>query len=233
MLAALPVAVLVSSPQRVTLSALIAAAYVLVAVFSFKWTRANRFMLAYVGAAAIWMTISWLRAKYLLHLTPDQLNYGPAKLVYFTFIVLPVAAAVSMMIDRAEDSWPAIGSQLMFGVGIGLVTVALLGDRILGYDRYQWQGNLIALATVIAIQPWLIKNFWASAAIGVLGVAGMMFADARPSAPAFLLVLFVTALYWAAAKYMKPETATPHRLWKALRARHIAAPPPPRLVPAT
>ena len=224
MLAALPVAVLVSSPQRVTLSALIAAAYVLVAVFSFKWTRANRFMLAYVGAAAIWMTISWLRAKYLLHLTPDQLNYGTAKFVYFTFIVLPIAAAVSMMIDRAEDSWPAIGSQLMFGVGIGLVTVALLGDRILGYDRYQWQGNLIALATVIAIQPWLIKNFWASAAIGVLGVAGMMFADARQSLAAFLLVLFVTAFYWAAAKYVELKPETPNRLWKAISGRYIALP---------
>src|SRR5207245_1199341 len=122
------------------------------------------------------------------------------------------------------DSWPAIGSQLMFGVGIGLVTVALLGDRILGYDRYQWQGNLIALATVIAIQPWLIKNFWASAAIGVLGVAGMMFADARQSLAAFLLVLFVTAFYWAAAKYLELNPATPNRLRKAITGRYIALP---------
>jgi len=128
------------------------------------------------------------------------------------------------MIDRAEDSWPAVGSQLLFGVGIGLVTVALLGDRILGYDRYQWQGNLIALATVIAIQPWLIRNFWISAAIGLLGVAGMMFADARQSLAAFVVVLAVIAFYWAAAKYLELNPQTPNRVRKAVSGRYVVLP---------
>jgi hypothetical protein len=224
LLAGLPVAVLVSSPQRVILSAAVAAAYVAIALLSFKWTRANRLMLAYAAAAAVWMLISWLRTRYLLHLTPEQLDYGTSKFVYFVFIVLPVGAAVAMMIDRPEDSWPVVGSQLMIGIGIGLVTVALLGDRILGDQRYQWQGNLIALATVIAIQPWLIKNYWVSAAVGVLGVAGMMFAEARQSLAAFLIVLLLTAVYWGAARYLQESPGTPNRLRAALSGRYVALP---------
>lgn len=224
MLAGLPVAVLVSSPQRVVLSAIVAAAYVVMGLFSFKWNRTNRLMLGYVGAAAAWMIISWLRTKYLLHLTPEQLDYGTSKVIYFAGIVLPIGAAVSMMIDRAEDAWPAAASQMVIGVGIGLVTVALLGDRILGADRYSWQGNLIALGTLIAIQPWLIKNFWASAAVGVLGVGGIVFANARQSLAAFLIALLVTALYWVAARFVKEPHGAANRLRNAVASRYVALP---------
>src|SRR5882672_5846429 len=75
MLAGLPVAILVGSPQRVSLSALIAAAYVGAALFTSRLGRANRLMLAYVVVAAAYMVVAWLRTKYLLHLTPEQLSY--------------------------------------------------------------------------------------------------------------------------------------------------------------
>lgn len=224
MLAGLPVAVLVSSPQRVTLSAAVALVYLAVAVLSLKLTRPNRLMFAYIGAVAAWMILSWLRTKYLLHLTPDQLNYGTSKLTYFVFIVLPMAAAVGMMIDRAEDFWPTAAAQLAIGLGVGLITIALLGDRILGVDRYTWQGNLIALGTLVAVQPWLIKNFWASAAIGVLGVGGIMFAGARQSLVAFGLALLLSATYWALAKFVRETGDTGQRLKRAIRSRYVALP---------
>lgn len=224
LLAAVPVAVLVSSPQRVVLSAAIAAAYVLVALFSFKLSQANRLMLAYVGAAAAWMIVSWLRSKYLLHLTPDQLGYGTQKMTYFVFIVLPMSAALALMIDRAEDAWPAAASQLVIGVLVALITVALLGDKFLGTDRYTWQGNLIALGTLVAVQPWLVKNVWASAAIGVLGVGGIVFAGGRQSLAAFLAALLLTAFYWAAARYMRETGGTANRLRNAVASRYVALP---------
>ena len=224
MLAALPVVVLVSSPQRVALSAIFAAAYVVMALLSFKWSRANRLMLAYVGAVAVWMLISWLRSKYLLHLTPDQLDYGTSKLTYFVFIVLPIAAAVAMLIERADDAWPTAASQLGIGILVGLVTVALLGDKFLGADRYTWQGNLIALGTLIAVQPWLIKNLWASAAIGVLGVFGIVFAGGRQSLAAFLLALLIAAVYWGAARYVREGGDTANRWRKAVTDRYVALP---------
>jgi O-antigen/teichoic acid export membrane protein len=223
-LAALPVTILVSSPQRTTLSAALAAVYVIVALFHLKLTRANKLLFAYVGATALWMVLSWLRTKYLLHLTPDQLAYGESKLIYFVGIVLPMAAAVAIMIDTAEDAWPAAGGQLLVGVVIALVTVALLGDRFLGADRYSWQGNLIALGTLVGIQPWLVRNFWISGAIGILGVFGIFFANARQSLAAFGIALLITAIYWGAARYLKTSGETGRRLRAAAWQRYVALP---------
>ena len=223
-LAALPAVVLVSSPQRTLVSAGFAAVYVVIALFSFKFSRANRFMLAYVGVAALWMILSWLRSRYLLHLTPDQLDYGGSKIVYFVFIVLPMAAAVSIMIDKAEDAWPAAGGQLLLGIVIALVTVALLGDRFLGADRYSWQGNLIALGTLVAVQPWLIRNLWISGAVGVLGVVGILFADARQSLAAFGVGLLLSAVYWGAVAFRRAGGSTSQKLRKAIAVPYVILP---------
>jgi hypothetical protein len=224
MLAALPIAIVVSSPQRPTLALLITFGYVVLALFSLRWNRSNKLMLAYIGAVAAWMTISWLRTKFLLHLDSDQISYGTSKYLYFVFIVLPMAAAVSMIVQQAEDAWPIAGSQLFIGAAIALITVALLGEKILGAERYSWQGDLIALGTLIAVQPWLVKNIWASAAVGVLGVAGILFAGARQSLVAFGLALLLSACYWAASRYLRETRGGPNALRKALASRYVALP---------
>jgi hypothetical protein len=181
-------------------------------------------MLGYVGAVAAWMTISWLRAKYFLHLDPAQISYGTSKYMYFVFIVLPLAAAVALIVNEVQDAWPIAGSQLAIGAVVGLITVALLGDKILGADRYSWQGDLIALATLIAVQPWLVKNIWASASVGVLGVAGIIFAGARQSLVAFALALLLSAAYWAASKYVRETRGNPMALRNALANRYVVLP---------
>jgi O-antigen/teichoic acid export membrane protein len=224
MLAAIPIAIVVSSPQRPVLALLIALGYVLLALFSFRWNRSNQLMLAYVGAVAVWMTISWLRTKYLLHLDSAQVAYGTSKYEYFVFIVLPMAAAVAMIVQRVEDAWPIAGSQLAIGTVLALITVALLGDKILGAERYSWQGDLIALGSLIAVQPWLVKNIWASAAVGVLGVGGIIFAGARQSLVAFGLGLLLSAAYWAASKYLRETRGRPNALRNALAGRYVALP---------
>jgi len=224
MMAALPVAILASSPQRPALAVVISFAYVVVAVFSLRFSRSTRLLLAYIAAVAAWMTISWLRTKFLLHLDAEQVVYGTSKYEFFVFIVLPMAAAVALIIERAEDAWPAAASQLAIGAMIALITVALLGDKILGADRYSWQGDLIALGTLIAVQPWLVKNIWASAAIGVLGVAGIMFAGARQSLVAFGLALLLSAAYWAASKYVRETRSRPHAVRNALAERYVVLP---------
>ena len=224
MLAALPVVIVVSSPQRPALALVMSFGYVVLALFSLRLSRPNLLMLGYVGAVAAWMTISWLRTKYLLHLDPDQLSYGTSKFLYLVFIVLPLAAAVALVINKVEDAWPIASSQLAVGGVIGLITVALLGDKILGTDRYSWQGDLIALAALIAVQPWLVRNVWASAAIGVLGVAGIMFAGARQSLVAFALALVLSAAYWAASRYVRETRGRPHALRSALAGRYVALP---------
>ncbi|HEY0829520.1 MAG TPA: lipopolysaccharide biosynthesis protein [Candidatus Dormibacteraeota bacterium] len=224
LLAALPIAIVVSSPQRPALSLVISFGYVVLALARLRFSRTNRLMLAYIGAVAVWMTISWLRAKYLLHLDPAQLTYGTSKYLYFTFIVLPLAAAVAMIVDTAEDAWPIAASQLAIGAVIGLITVALLGDKILGADRYSWQGDLIALATLIAVQPWLVRNVWASGAVGVLGVGGIMFAGARQSLVAFGLALLLSAAYWTLSRYVRETRGKLNPIRNALASRYVALP---------
>ena len=224
MLAALPVVIVVSSPQRPALALVISFGYVVLALTQLRFSRTNKLMLAYVGAVALWMTVSWLRTKYLLHLDPAQLSYGTSKYLYFVFIVLPLAASVAIIVDRAEDAWPIAASQLAIGAVIGLITVALLGDKILGADRYSWQGDLIALATLIAVQPWLVKNVWASGAIGVLGVGGIMFAGARQSLVAFGVALLLSAAYWSLSRYVRETRGKPNALRRAVASRYVALP---------
>jgi hypothetical protein len=194
------------------------------ALFSLRFNRSNQVMLLYVGGVALWMTLSWLRTKYLLHLDSSQVSYGTSKYEYFVFIVLPMAAAVGMIIDRAEDARPVAASQLAIGAVLALITVALLGDKILGADRYSWQGDLIALGTLIAVQPWLVKNIWASAAVGVLGVGGIMFAGARQSLVAFGLALLLSAAYWTASRYVRETRGKPNALRLAFASRWVALP---------
>jgi O-antigen ligase len=135
-----------------------------------------------------------------------------------------MAAAVGMIIDRAEDARPVAASQLAIGAVLALITVALLGDKILGADRYSWQGDLIALGTLIAVQPWLVKNIWASAAVGVLGVGGIMFAGARQSLVAFALALLLSAVYWTASRYVRSTRGKPNALRLAFASRWVALP---------
>src|SRR5256886_14514946 len=93
LLGALPLAVLAGSPQRVALSGLIAAAYVAGAAATVRRNTMNRAVIAYVGVAAAWMVASWLRARLMLHLDPEQLAYATSKTAYFVLIVLPMAGA--------------------------------------------------------------------------------------------------------------------------------------------
>jgi O-antigen/teichoic acid export membrane protein len=223
-LAALPIAIVVSSPSRPVVALLISLGYVVLALFSFRLSRSYKLTLAYLGAVAVWMTISWLRTRYLLHLDSGQVSYGTSKYEYFVFIVLPMAAAVAMIVQRVEDAWPIAGSQLAIGAVIALITVALLGDKILGAERFSWQGDLIALGTLIAVQPWLVKNIWASAAVGVLGVGGIMFAGARQSLVAFGLALLLSAAYWAVSKYVRETRGKPNAVRQALASRYVALP---------
>ena len=203
MLAALPLAVVVGSPQRVVLSAAIAAAYVVAAVVTARSAQVNKLVVVYVGVAAIWMVAALLRSKFLLHLQPEQLDYATSSTLYFVFIVLPMAAAVTMLVGRAEAMWPAVITQIAIGAVVALVTIALLGDRFLGVDRYSWQGDLIALGTVLAVQPWPLRRFKASAVLGLLGAAAVVLASSRQAVAAVLVGFLLSAVYWTAARHVK------------------------------
>ena len=221
MLAALPLAVLAGSPQRVGLSAVIAATYMVAAVITSRGRRIDRVLVAYAGLVAAWMALSWLRTTFLLDLRPDQLSYANSKTAYFVLIVLPMAAAVALMVERAEAIWPAAIMQIAIGAGVAALTVVLMGERFLGAQRYSWQGDLVALGTVLAIQPWPIQRLKASAILGVLGVFGIGLAGSRQAVAAAIAAMLVSAAFWGASRF---HSAARHRLRFALAGRYVLLP---------
>jgi O-antigen ligase len=165
-----------------------------------------------------------VRARYLSHLDPTQVDYATSKVLYFVLIVLPIAVAVALMIDRPESLWPTALMWMAIGLVVGVTTVALLGERFFGEDRYTLQGNLIALSGVLVVQPWLIRKFWVSAGLGVLAVAGIWFAAARQSLAAFGLALALSAVYWGIARFMRLSGTTKQRVWKAATGPYVILP---------
>jgi O-antigen ligase len=224
MLAALPLAVVALSPDRVSLSAGIAAAYVAAAIVTYRGQRVDRVVIGYAGLAAVWMVASWLRSTYLLHMQPDQLSYATSKTTYFVLVLLPMAAAVALMIERAEFIWPTATVQIAIGAGVAVLTVLLLGERFLGAQRYSVQGDLIALATVLAIQPWPIQRFKVSAALGVIGVFGIGLAGSRQAVAAAILTLLFSAVFWGVARFLKASGSTRSRVRSALFGRYVLLP---------
>ncbi|HYU63105.1 MAG TPA: O-antigen ligase family protein [Verrucomicrobiae bacterium] len=224
LLAALPVAVLAGSPQRVFLSAAIAAAYVFAAIATLRSEQLDRVVMGYLGVVAAWMVISWLRSAFLLHLQPDQLAYGTSKTGYFVLVVLPMAAAVALMIERAEAFWPTALAQVAVGSAVALVTLITLGSHFLGTDRYSWQGNLIALGTVVAVQRWPIQRFPASLSLGLLGIAGVMMAGSRQAVVALVAGLLLSAAFWAAVRYRTAIGSAWERLRAVATERYVLLP---------
>jgi O-antigen ligase len=194
------------------------------AIFTSRFSRANQLTLAFVAVVGLYIAFAWLRSRYLLHLTPVQLDYGTSKTLYFILVVLPMAAAVAMMVDRAEDAWPAAAVQLLMGVVVSVATVALLWAHFLGESGYTSQGNLIALGAVLAVQPWLFRKIWVSAAIGVLSVAAIMYAEARQSLAGFVLVLLLIAVYWGVAGFRLMKPGTRRRVLSAIVTPYAVLP---------
>src|SRR5438552_9284631 len=94
----------------------------------------------------------------------------------------------------------------------------------LGADRYSWQGNLIALGTVLAIQPWPIHRIRASAILGVVGVVGIMLAGSRQALAAAAVGLVLSALYWGASRYLGGVGTVWSRLRSAVTGGYVILP---------
>lgn len=199
LIAAMPGVILVASPQRFVLSIAIAVAYLLVAVIVRRPTRDDRWMLAYVGVIAAFTLLSLARAEFLDPFTAAQRAYAEQKAIFFGASVLPLAVALGLLTPSPASVKPAALVQLALGIGIAIVSVVLQSDAVLGSDRYQWQGNVIALALMVAVQFWLLNRPWIVGVVGALCVAGIMYAGSRQSVAIVVAGMLLTSAYWAAA----------------------------------
>jgi len=207
LIAAMPVVVLVASPQRFTLSIVVAIAYLVAAVLIRRPSAADRWLLGYAGLIAAFTLLSLARAEFIDPLTAAQRSYAEQKAIFFGASVLPLAAALGLLLPDPAALKPAALVQLALGVGVAIVSVVLQSDAVLGGDRYQWQGNVIALALMVAVQFWLLDRAWIVAVIGALCVAGIMYAGSRQSVAIVAMGMVLTSAYWAAAGRWKSGLA--------------------------
>lgn len=201
LIAAMPILILVASPTRYTISIAMAFGYLLVAVIVRRPTRADGWMLAYTGVIAAFTLLSLARAEFIDPLNNAQRTYAEQKSIYFAAGVLPFAIGLGLLMPNPKALKPAALVQLALGIGVAIVSVALQSDAVLGVERYQWQGNVIALAMIVAVQFWLFNRAWVVAVIGALCVAGIMYAGARESVAIVVVGMVLSAVYWAAAEH--------------------------------
>ena len=201
LIAAMPVVILVASPARFWPSIAIGLAYLAAALVIRRPAASDRWMLAYVGLIGAFTLVSLARAELLDPLTSAQRAYAESKSIFFVASVLPFAIALALLLPSPASLRPAALVQLALGVGVAIVSVALQSDTVLGDERYQWQGNVIALAMMVAVQFWLIKRPWVVAVIGALGVAGILYAGSRQSVAIIGAGMVLTSAYWAGAAH--------------------------------
>jgi len=108
-------------------------------------------------------------------------DYGRSKVLFVVFLVFPFGLAVSQLLESQDD----LRAVLWGFVAVSMVVTPLsilAGTRsILGEQRYQWQGNLNAIAAVILLQFWLVKNRKLAVAMLVVALAGVAGAAAKQS----------------------------------------------------
>ncbi len=195
----LPVVILAVSPQRVLLSIAVAAIYAVAALVLVRPERMDRLVLIYVGVAAAFVALSLLRAERDGSLDTAQKEYALAKAEYFDLAVLPISAAVALLVARIGDLRPAAVGYAVVGVVLSMLTVGLCNPGLFGEQRYAWQGNLAALGGLVLIQFWVLKRFWLVALLTAVSLAGVAFANSKQSVVAVAIGLLVTAAYWLLA----------------------------------
>jgi O-antigen ligase len=203
LLGLVPIAILVASPQRFALSLGIAAIYMAVALWWARPARADRVTLIYICVVAAFIVLSLLRANLIDSLNADQRAYAGSKALYFVAVVLPLCAGVAVLVKDLDAVRPIALVQLAIGVGVAVLAIIYRSGTVLGAERYAWEGNLIALGFLIAVQLSLVRNLKLVVAFAVVAVIGLMFAQARQSVVMMAAGLVGSAAYWGAAVDMR------------------------------
>jgi hypothetical protein len=199
MIGALPLMILVASPQRVALSLAVAATYLVGGIIIGRRSSGNRVMAAFVVVASVFMLVSLLRVELQGQAPSDHLDYALAKAGYFVAVVLPMSAGVALLISRAEDLKPAARMFFLMGIVLAVLTIALRQSTLLGSDRYTWQGNLMAVAGVILFQFWIVRRGWLILVLGFVVVLGISLDSSRQSVVALAIGMVTTVAYWLLA----------------------------------
>ncbi len=196
MIGALPILIEVISPNRVAISVAVAVAYLVGALVIARPRAADRQVLTYAFAAAIFVGISLWRMETIDPLNSAQRAYGLAKATYFLEAALPLSLAAALLVSSLNDVRPAVFMFLAVGLVLALLAVVLRDPALLGVSRYPTQGNLIAIAGLLLCQFWLVRDFRIVAVGALLCLVGVVITESRQSLAALVVGLGFTGVYW-------------------------------------
>jgi O-antigen ligase len=216
MVGALPGVITVVSPNRVTLSILIAAFYVVVALVIVRPRTIGRPLFIYAVVAAVFVALALLRMETIDPLNAAQREYGFSKASFFLEAVLPLSFAAAVLVSSLDDMRPAAVVFLIFGVLVALPTVVLLNQSLFGATRYTTQGNYIAIAGLLLAQFWLVRDLRIVIPLVLLCFAGVLVTQSRQSVAAVAIGLLVTGVYWFAADRVGAAAGKPSALKRML-----------------
>ncbi len=209
---ALPLVLEAVSPQRVTVSIVIAGFYFVAALFLARPSMIDRPVLIYAALAVVFVGLSLFRMETVDPLNAAQRAYGLTKATYYIEVAIPLAVAVALLVSSLNDLKPAVAVFMFVGVIIALATVVLRDPALLGAARYATQGNLIAIAGLLACQFWIIRDFRIVVAVQVLCVIGIVITQSRQSIAAYAIGLAFTGVYWFAADRVRAAAGKVSRL---------------------
>jgi hypothetical protein len=209
---ALPLVLEAVSPQRVTVSIVIAAFYVVAALVLARPRMIDRPVLIYAGVAIAFVGLSLFRMETIDPLNAAQRAYGLSKATYYMEVAIPLAVAVALLVSSLNDLKPAVVVFMFIGVIIALATVVLHDAALFGAARYAVQGNLIAIAGLLACQFWILRDLRIVVAVQVLCVIGIVITQSRQSIAAYAIGLAFTGVYWFAADRVRAAAGKASRL---------------------
>jgi O-antigen ligase len=210
LIGALPVVLLVASPNRVIPSVVVAAIYVVAALILARPAAADRPVLLYVAVAAGFMVLMLVRMETLDALNSAQRDYGLGKGLYFIGAILPLAAASSLLVSTLDDLRPAAVTYVVMGVAFAVPTLVRFNGDLLGIYRYATLGNLIAVASAILFQFWIVRNFRLGAGLALFTLLAIVPTESRQSIVAIAIVLVATAIYWFMADRIQVNAPLPY-----------------------
>jgi hypothetical protein len=196
MVGALPMVILVASPERVAYSVAISAAYLGLALIVVRPSAQSLPPLAYAVVAGSFMSATLISAD---PGRSDQYEYAVAKVGYFVVVVLPLGVAVALVVRRISDLKPAVVVFLAIGISLTIATLVLRSPTLLGAQRYAWQGNLLAVTALLLLQYWIVRNYWSATVLGVLAIVALTVANSRQSVAAIAAGLPLSLIYWLSA----------------------------------
>lgn len=175
-----PLAVLGLSPRTVPFAAISALGYVSVAFLLRRRSEVMVWEWLYVGVAASYLVVTMV-------LTSDLSELGRSKASFLVFLIFPFAIAVSRLVEVTADIRPLLWGFVTLAMALAAVSVIGVDRAVLGEGRYQWQGNINAIAAVILMQFWLVRRKTIALPLLLLSLAGVAVAAAKQAVAVILV----------------------------------------------